>query len=163
MDTLARASAPRTLADEEPSVAEMERLTFGYADAKNRLKAHEAMSFCTDDFVFEVPPFPTVYVAGKAQVVAYLEALWSAFPDLFTAVESHLAGPGGLVAVGRLRGTMRGAFLGFEPTGRSFDVSIVSVCSFERGGLRCERNFVDTFGLLAQIGLSADAVIAATK
>jgi predicted ester cyclase len=163
MDTLVHASTPRPLVDEEPSVAEMERLAFGYADAKNRLQAREAMSFCTDDFVFEVPPFPTVYVAGKEQVVAYLDALWSSFPDLYTAVDSHVAGPGGLVAVGRMRGTMRGPFLGFEPTRRSFDVSIVSVCTFERGAMRCERNYVDTFGLLVQIGVPADAVVAATK
>lgn len=142
------------------TIAEMEELAFGYCAAKNRQAAGDAMRFCLPDFVFEVPSAPAVRVVGRAAVIAHLESVWASFPDLTTRVASHVVDDGGLVAIGTLRGSMRGSFLGAAPTQRSFEIPLVSAFTFAGGAIAHERNFVDVLALAAQIRLPA-AVVAA--
>jgi predicted ester cyclase len=136
----------------------MVALAFDYCAAKNRRAARDAMRFCVPDFVFEVPSAPAVRVIGQAAVVAHLESVWESFPDLFTTVTSHVVDATGLVAIGALRGTMRGAFVGVAPTQRAFEVPLVSAFTFAESAIAHERNFVDMLALAVQVGLPAELV-----
>jgi steroid delta-isomerase-like uncharacterized protein len=143
---------------------EMERLAFRYCDAKNALDATAALAVCTEDFVFEVATGRPVRVAGSANVRLHLIELWTAIPDLHTKVEWIATAPRRLVAGGTLTGTQRGAYFGVPPTGRRFEVPLVSVLSFAEGRISAESNHVDLLALLSQIGaLGAPAVAAPAR
>lgn len=136
----------------------MEELALDYAAGKNACSAAGALAHCADDFVFDVATEPVAHVVGKAAVATHLEALWAAFPDLYSRVDRQVVGPTGLVAIGALSGTMRGPFLGLPPTGRSFEVSLVSAFEYTGDRIAHETNCVDMLALLAQLELPADAV-----
>jgi predicted ester cyclase len=51
------------------------------------------------------------------------------------------------------RGTLRGDFMGYAPTGRSISVPAVSVFHFREGKLSGERVFFDMATLFRQAGL----------
>jgi predicted ester cyclase len=51
------------------------------------------------------------------------------------------------------RGTHLGPFMGFHPTGKSFTITVLDVCRFERGKIVEHWGVPDRFALLHQLGL----------
>ncbi|MFN2377588.1 MAG: ester cyclase [Candidatus Binatia bacterium] len=137
----------------EMDAAEMERLAFLYGGSKNALDATKALSVCSEDFTFEVATGRPVRIVGWQNVQTHLAELWGAIPDLHTRVDWTVAGSSRLVAGGMLSGTLRGAYFGAQPTGRRFEVALISVLTFAHRRLVSESNHVDMLSLLTQAGV----------
>jgi len=57
-----------------------------------------------------------------------------------------------VVLIGRLTGTDLGGFMGMAPTGRSFNIAIVTLFDLSNGLITRERRIYDFTGLLLQVG-----------
>ena len=98
---------------------------------------------------------------GKTDATGAYEELFGAFPDLGPVPGGLAFGEDVLVAFGDLRGTMRGPWLGLEPTGREFTVPLVNIVPFRDGLMQGERLLYDAATLCDQAGLDLSQLRAA--
>jgi len=104
-----------------------------------------------DDFVDHTPQ-PGV-TADKAGVLVLYRAMRAAFPD-FTADIGWQVTNGDLVTTYKLyRGTHLGEFLGFAPTGRSFEIETVDVMRVIDGRITEHWGVANLLKLLTQLGV----------
>jgi len=130
----------------------MIEMVSAYGAAKNRRDIDAALQLCSDDFFLEVVPFSN-RIDGKEKVRNHLERLSEGFPDNVAVREAITVGDDLVVSLWRLRGTMRGRFLGMAPTGRTIDVPMISVFPFKDGKLAAERIFYDVATFCREAGL----------
>jgi len=131
---------------------EMDRSARAYAEAKNRHDPATALGNCTEDFFLEAVPLGSK-TEGKKEVLAFLLDFFRAFPDYAGDVETKAFGDDVIIATWQWRGTLRGEFLGYAPTGRSISLEAVSLYQFRDGKLAGERVFFDLATLFRQAGL----------
>jgi steroid delta-isomerase-like uncharacterized protein len=98
---------------------------------------------------------------GREAVRQSYERLFAAFPDISPTSEGFAYGDDVFVTWGVVRGTFGGPWLGFDPTGRTFTCAFQNVVPFVDGKMQGELLFFDIAGLCSQVGLSAEAVLAA--
>jgi|SRR5882757_3753606 len=104
-----------------------------------------------DDFVDHTPQ-PGV-TADKAGVLVLYRAMRAAFPD-FTPDIGWQVTNGDLVTTYKLyRGTHLGEFLGFAPTGRSFEIETVDVMRVIDGRITEHWGVANLLKLLTQLGV----------
>jgi len=96
---------------------------------------------------------------GRDAVRRSYEALFATFPDLSPQSEGEAYGDDVFVTWGTVRGTMRGAWLGIPPTGRSFTCAFVNVVPFRNGRMQGERIYFDLPAMCRGVGVAADDVI----
>lgn len=95
-------------------------------------------------------PCEVGYVATSG-VEQWLREQWSAFPDL-TVVNDLTVAAGDIVATRwHARGTSRGEFLGFPPTGRTLDYSGISMYRIGAGRIAEIWETRNTLGILRQL------------
>lgn len=135
-----------------PSAKEMLEIVGRYGAAKNRHDIDSALKDCREDFFIEIVPFLN-RIEGKEKVRAHLQRLSEAFPDNVAIREAIAVGDDVVISLWHLRGTMRGRFLGMEPTGKEIDVPMFSVFPFKDGDLAGERVFYDVATFCRQAGL----------
>ena len=82
-----------------------------------------------------------------------LIALRSAVPDLAIDIVHLLADGDRVIAHQRSRGTYSGEFGGVPTTGKSIEVSSMTIVRIANGKLAERWNLFDTFGMLQQIGV----------
>jgi hypothetical protein len=100
---------------------------------------------------------------GKEDATRAYEELFGAFPDLAPIPGGIAYGDDVLVAFGELHGTMRGAWLGLEPTGREFRIPLVNIVPFRGGLMQGEQLFYDAATLCDQAGLELNRLRAAAR
>jgi predicted ester cyclase len=100
---------------------------------------------------------------GRDDATRAYEEWFRAFPDLGPIPDGMAFGDDVLVAYGQLRGTMTGAWLGLEPTGRSFAVPLVNIVPFKDGLMHGERIFYDAAMFSEQVGLDVHALRQAAR
>ena len=125
-----------------------------YAEAKNRHDIEVALSFCTDDSVYETVSTGQRFV-GKDGLREYYTALWQAIPDYTAHFEDVAYGNDSAVVWGRITGTLLGDQLGLPATGAALDFPIVFVCNFRDGLLARDRGFFDLDLVYRQAGVKA--------
>jgi len=76
-----------------------------------------------------------------------------AFPDLDLEVQFTVANDDRIVLYISTTGTHRGPFMGMAPTGKRFKVNGTDIFRFDDEGKIAAHWGVDTFGMLAQLGL----------
>ena len=130
----------------------MERIVRAYGASKCRHDPATALGDCTDDYFLDVVPFGSK-TEGKAAVLAFLRDFFRAFPDYHGELETTAFGDDVMIGTWQLRGTLRGEYLGYAPTGRSISVPAVSLFAFRDGKLAGERVFFDMATLFRQAGL----------
>ncbi|HEX3470076.1 MAG TPA: ester cyclase [Silvibacterium sp.] len=91
---------------------------------------------------------------GLANVKAYYEAFWSAFPDANVKVEDLLEEGNKISLRFLLTGTHRGQFLNLPPTGRSISVPGMTIVQFQNGKCVERWSIADSVLLFTQLGLS---------
>ncbi len=79
----------------------------------------------------------------------------AAFPDLQTTIEDLIAEGDKVVVRGTDRGTFKGGFMNYEPTGRSFTITWIDIFRIENGKLVEAWLEIDTDKFRQEIGLSA--------
>lgn len=90
-------------------------------------------------------------------IEAGLAAGWSdhaaGFPDMRLEVKTVYVDGDTAITEFDVRGTHTGAWLGVAPTGKKVEMSVCNVMQFRDGKLYWERDYVDTLGILAQLGV----------
>lgn len=90
---------------------------------------------------------------GRDALRETTDQLRTAFPD-FAVTPHDTVADGDTVAVRMTqRGTHEGEFMGFEPTGRTFDVEAMAFVRLEDGQITERRVQPDVLGLLQQLGV----------
>lgn len=93
---------------------------------------------------------------GKKQVERYFEETRRAFPDQRNELLALHHTDDAVIVEAVVRGTHRGPLRGLPPSGREFEVPILSIFLFEGEGLICERVYFDQATLLRQLGFARD-------
>lgn len=143
-----------------PPAATMRRVVADYAAAKSRQDVDAALALCSDAFRLETVALGvTAEDAAAARV--QLGIFFTAFPDYGVTLEGSAAGEATLAAWGRARLTFAGPLLGMAPTGRTAELPIFCVFTFDGERLAGERFVFDLAELCAQTGLPLDVLRAA--
>ncbi len=90
---------------------------------------------------------------GPDGVVDVVLALRRAFPDLEYEILDLVEGDSAVAVRTRMTGTHLGDFFGTPPTGRSFDVSQITIEQFRGNRIVAHHRLTDELGLLRQLGL----------
>lgn len=90
---------------------------------------------------------------GEEAVRQYYAASRAAFPDQRNAVHAVHHADDAVIVEFDLMGTHRGAFLGIEPTGRTFTCRMAAVFLFAEDRIVCERVYFDAATILRQLGI----------
>jgi steroid delta-isomerase-like uncharacterized protein len=92
-------------------------------------------------------------VSGDA-FSAYMNGLWSAFPDLtFKTGASYAAGPDRVAAEWVMTGTNTGSMMGLPPTGRSVRLEGSDFFTLDGERIAAVRGYFDSAGIPRQLGL----------
>ena len=106
----------------------------------------------TRDCVCAVNISPKPFVGPKAVADRYLQQ-WRGFPDFKVRVRRIIAeGVNYVVTENEWRGTHRGPFFGFAPTGRRAKVRACVLWEFRGARLRAETVYFDLATVLSQVG-----------
>jgi predicted ester cyclase len=76
-----------------------------------------------------------------------------AFPDIKLTIDEMVASGDKVWARITSRGTHQGPLMGFPPTGKPFEITVIDVCRFENGKIVEHWGVPDRFALLHQLGL----------
>ena len=79
--------------------------------------------------------------------------LFDAFPDLSFVIEDLIAEDDKVVYRNTVRGTHKGNYLGFAPTGKQFTVNEYGIVRMKDGKLAEEWGGMDRFDLVQQLGV----------
>lgn len=104
------------------------------------------------DFVAPMPP-PNQPLHGPADVRAFAAADRAAFPDLHFIVEDVIAENDRVVTRWTMRGTHRGTWKDFAPTGRPVAFTGITTFTIAAGKIAGFQVNSDAFGVLQQIGV----------
>lgn len=95
-------------------------------------------------------------VQGRDAMRAIYGTVFQAFPDIALAAESVFAEGDRVAVEWRFSGTMRGAFAGHPPTGRSFTLRGCEVLQVVAGKIRSQHGYWDKATMFEQLGLTTN-------
>ena len=104
------------------------------------------------DYVNGSPGSPDL-PRGREGVAIVVKALRSAFPDLTYEIEDMVIGSDAVAVRTTLRGTHRGDFFGIAPTGKSVEVSQITIEHFKDGKIVAHHRVTDELALQRQLGV----------
>jgi steroid delta-isomerase-like uncharacterized protein len=93
---------------------------------------------------------------GEEEVRRYFEESRRAFPDQRNELLALHHADDAVLVEAVVRGTHLGPRRGLPPTGRSYELPILSSFMFERDWLVCERVYFDAGTVLRQLGVARD-------
>ena len=123
---------------------------------KRRQEAYEdldAKTLAADYTDASVIESPSVGVHHGRDAEKALRAIFDAFLDLTMSVEDFVIDGDVVVTILNTEGTHMRALLGFEPTGKRFQMSMAFVHRLKDRKIIHERRIYDFTGLLVQIGV----------
>lgn len=115
---------------------------------------HLDVLVASDYVVHDRPPETS---AGRDAIPAVVSSIRTAFPDFTLTIEELVAEGGVVCARSTFRGTHRGPIFGVAATGRSVEVTGLSMVRFRDGQLIESWVRNDQTGLLAQLGVDRSA------
>ena len=104
---------------------------------------------------YEIVPTGDVY-DGPEEVSAYFEESRRAFPDQRNELRALHHTDDGVMVEAIIRGTHDGPLRSLPPTGREYELPILSFFVFEEDRLVCERVYFDQLTVLEQLGVARD-------
>jgi steroid delta-isomerase-like uncharacterized protein len=123
-----------------------------YFDAWNRKDAATVLATFTDDGTYS-DPSSGGRLRGEA-LAAYMNGLWTAFPDLsFETVSVGAAAPDLVAAQWIMRGTNSGSMMGLPPTGKTVTLAGADFIRVANGKIRSVDGYFDTRAVPEQLGL----------
>ena len=93
---------------------------------------------------------------GPDQVMSYFERTRRAFPDQRNELLALHHTDDAVCVEAVIRGTHEGPLGGLPPTGREFELPILSIFLFDGDSLVCERVYFDSNTVLRQLGVARD-------
>lgn len=97
--------------------------------------------------------------AGREEVRKAYQALFATFPNLSPTSAGEAYGDDVFVTWGVVHGTMQGAWLGIEPTHKSFTCAFVNIVPFRNGKMQGEQIYFDLPAMCRGVRVSIDEVI----
>lgn len=129
--------------------AERERIVRTHMEAEN------ALDFATALGTFTHPRYELIATGavhdGSEEVSRYFRESRTAFPDQRNELIALHHADDAVIVEFWLRGTHRGALMGIEPTGKSFECRMTAFFVFEGASLVCERVYFDSATILRQV------------
>lgn len=133
-----------------------EQFTEKFVAAWNSHQPEMVLSLMTDDVVYDHAGWPT-QMRGQADVRAFLQSTWAAFPDLTITSEGVMLDPAGASTAGywHATGTHTGIWdpPGLKPSGRRVSFQGGAFLEFRDGKLCRYRVVYDVAELLRQLGV----------
>jgi steroid delta-isomerase-like uncharacterized protein len=117
----------------------------------NQSRFKRADDLVKQDFI-ELDPLPGQQ-QGRAGLVAVLEQMRSAFPDIHWTILEMVSEGETVVTRFQWTGTHRGPFLGIPATSKNVTVHGVVIDHLEAGKLAESRILMDTLSLMQQLGV----------
>jgi steroid delta-isomerase-like uncharacterized protein len=126
-----------------------------WCGAWNTDQVDKVLSYVTDDIVYEDVPMARVS-RGKAEMKAFAQEAFTAFPDFKLELKSFLASGNRACAEYVMTGTFLGEIqsAGLKPTGKSFSVRGISMVELRGGKIRRHTDYYDGATFLRQIGVT---------
>lgn len=93
---------------------------------------------------------------GTEEVERYFEETRRAFPDQRNELLALHHADAAVLVEAVVRGTHSGPLRSLPPTGRSFELPILSIFIFDDDRLMCERVYFDSATMLRQLGIARD-------
>jgi steroid delta-isomerase-like uncharacterized protein len=93
---------------------------------------------------------------GTEEVERYFEETRRAFPDQRNELLALHHADAAVLVEAVVRGTHSGPLRNLPPTGRSFELPILSIFIFDDDRLMCERVYFDSTTMLRQLGVARD-------
>lgn len=93
---------------------------------------------------------------GTKEVERYFEETRRAFPDQRNELLALHHADDAVLVEAVVRGTHNGPLRSLPPTGRAFELPILSIFVFEEDRLVCERVYFDQTTMLRQLGIARD-------
>ena len=125
-----------------------------HMDSENRHEFDATMA-TFDHPRYELMATGQVY-DGPEEVQRYFEETRTAFPDQRNELVALRHADDAVLVEAVIRGTHLGPLGGLPPTGREFELSILSVFLFEGDKLVCERVYFDANTMLRHLGVARD-------
>ncbi|KAF5529107.1 hypothetical protein FNAPI_13988 [Fusarium napiforme] len=97
-------------------------------------------------------PFDNKPLKGVSGYLEMLGMMRAAFPDIQWTVDQIITEGDNVVLRSKTRGTQTGPFMGFAPSGKSFEIVGMNLFTFSDGKIVEEQGLPDLFGILVQIG-----------
>jgi steroid delta-isomerase-like uncharacterized protein len=131
-----------------------EALVREHMDSENRHEFDATMA------TFDHPRYELIATGdvydGPDEVARYFEETRTAFPDQRNEIIAIHHTDDAVLVEALVRGTHLGPFRGLPPTGRSWELRILSAFVFEQDRLVCERVYFDSVTVLRQLGIAHD-------
>ena len=124
----------------------------GVHDYWNSRDVEGVLAFYDDDITWVNVALEETY-AGKAEVRAFLDELFTALPDLNFSADYALARGDEVAERWTVRGTHRATFMGVPATGRPFEMTGVSLITMREGKFLRDEFYSDGGAVLRQLGL----------
>lgn len=118
----------------------------GFESQGNLAVADEVLA---PDYQLHFPGFPTLDCDGHKQMIA---AFHTAFPDMRIELEAQVADGDHVANHIVMRGTQHGLFQGIPASGKAVTVRGMNLMRLEGGKIAELWGYLDTLGLLQQIG-----------
>ncbi|KAI3573548.1 hypothetical protein IWW34DRAFT_756688 [Fusarium oxysporum f. sp. albedinis] len=97
-------------------------------------------------------PFDQKPLRGLDGYLQILDMLRSAYPDIQWTLEETVSEGDNVVARFTTRGTQTGSFLGYPPSGKRIQMTVINIYRFSQGKIVEETGLPDLFGMMVQIG-----------
>jgi steroid delta-isomerase-like uncharacterized protein len=150
--TMAQTMTPTTSREltetEQRNVAALHEMLRGF----NSRNAQVMLSVFNEDMEWLDVPMEESY-RGHAEVEAFLERLFVAFPDVVYELTDVVAQDNHLAAKFTMHGTHLGEFYGIPPTGRRLELPCLSIIEMRDGKFVYDHCYFDTGMCLRQMGL----------
>ena len=131
-----------------------EEIVREHMDSENRHEFHATLE------TFHHPRYELVATDdvydGTEEVQRYFDETRRAFPDQRNELLAMHHADDAVLVEAVVRGTHRGPLRNLPPTGREFELPILSIFVFEDDRLICERVYFDQSTLLRQLGIARD-------
>jgi len=113
-----------------------------------------------EDYVDHNPALPNL-PAGREGVRQYVRLLKSAFPDAVHVIDDIIAEGDKVMTRVTAHGTFLGECIGYQPTGRTVEISGIAVHRVQDGRLIEHWAHADIAGFMQQIGASEGVAVQA--
>ena len=127
-------------------------LVWEWADAQSAHDAERFVALCTDDVTHEEVVAGFVPVSGKAALRAYLDGLFSAFPDVVVTPEAGFVAETWGAVEWTFAGTRTGSTSPVGETDKAYSLRGASLWELEGGKIRRSAGYYDLFSILVQLG-----------
>ena len=118
----------------------------------NKGNLDAADEILSEDYIHHDPATPE-FGPGPEGYKRLIQFYRSAFPDIHIALEDQIASEDKVVDRWTGRGTHRGAFLGFAPTGKHVKATGISIHRIAGGRIVETWNSYDAAGVMQQLGM----------